>query len=345
MLTKKQVKEIRDHLEKAQNPLFFFDNDADGLCSFLLLQRYLGRGKGFPLKSSPELTKNYIRKIDELGIDYVFVLDKPIIEKEFWEKIHEKNVPIVWIDHHGIKGDTPNFVNFYDPVLNKPSSNEPVTALCYQVTGKKEDLWIALAGCVADHYLPDFYKDFKKSYPDLAINTKKPFDVLYNSEFGRLIKIMSSGLKDRTTNVITMLKFLMKVKTPYEVLEESSKNHLMHKRFKEVDRNYRALLDGAKKLEKKSDKVLFFKYSSELSISGELANELSYLFPDKFIVVAHIKGLKVNLSCRGKNVREKFLRVIEKVETAKGGGHLNAVGGQLNSSHLEEFKRNFEDIV
>ena len=44
MLTKKQINEIREHLEKAQNPLFFFDNDPDGLCSFLLLQRYIGRG-------------------------------------------------------------------------------------------------------------------------------------------------------------------------------------------------------------------------------------------------------------------------------------------------------------
>jgi single-stranded DNA-specific DHH superfamily exonuclease len=39
MLNDKQIDEIREHLEKAQNPLFFFDNDDDGLCSFLLLQR------------------------------------------------------------------------------------------------------------------------------------------------------------------------------------------------------------------------------------------------------------------------------------------------------------------
>ena len=36
MLTKKQKTEIKEHLEKSQNPLFFFDNDNDGLMSFLL---------------------------------------------------------------------------------------------------------------------------------------------------------------------------------------------------------------------------------------------------------------------------------------------------------------------
>ena len=46
MLSEKQMQELKEHLDRAQNPLFFFDNDADGLCSFLLLARYIGRGKG-----------------------------------------------------------------------------------------------------------------------------------------------------------------------------------------------------------------------------------------------------------------------------------------------------------
>ena len=61
MLTEKQVKEIKEHLDKAQNPLFLFDNDQDGLCSFLILQKYIKRGKGYPIKVSPELTKDYFR--------------------------------------------------------------------------------------------------------------------------------------------------------------------------------------------------------------------------------------------------------------------------------------------
>jgi len=51
----KQVAEVREHLEKAQNPVFFFDNDPDGLCSFLLLQRYIGRGRGVVIKSFPQM--------------------------------------------------------------------------------------------------------------------------------------------------------------------------------------------------------------------------------------------------------------------------------------------------
>ena len=73
MLTEKQVKEIHEHLEKAQNPIFFFDNDPDGLCSFLLLQRYIERGKGVAIKSFPSLDASYCRKVEELNADYVFI--------------------------------------------------------------------------------------------------------------------------------------------------------------------------------------------------------------------------------------------------------------------------------
>ncbi len=344
MLTKRQIKEIKSHLEKAQNPLFLFDNDQDGLCSFLLLQRWLERGKGFPIKSYPNLTVDYIRKIKELNADYVFILDKPIIEKEFWEEIQKINMPVVWIDHHGVQGETPDFVNYYDPVLNKPSTNEPVTALCYQITQKKDDLWLAVVGCISDAFLPNFYKDFQKQYPDLSVDTQDPFDVFYKSEIGRLAKIIGSGLKDKTTSVIAMLKFLMKVKTPYEVLEENSKNYTFHKRYKQIDQKYQLLLNKSKNAAKKSSNVLFFKYAGDLSISGELANELKYTFPDKIVIIAHDKGFKINLSARGKKVRPKYLKLIESIEGARGGGHEDAVGGQLPAEKLDEFKKKIEEV-
>ena len=114
MLTKKQIDEIRQHLDKAQNPVFFFDNDPDGLCSFLLLQRYIERGKGVPIKSFPELTEDYFRKVNELNADYIFILDKPVVSQEFFKRVEEINMPIVWIDHHTIdKKQIPDFVKIY----------------------------------------------------------------------------------------------------------------------------------------------------------------------------------------------------------------------------------------
>ena len=46
MLTSKQIKEIRKALEEATNPLFFFDDDQDGIAAYLLLKRKYKKGKG-----------------------------------------------------------------------------------------------------------------------------------------------------------------------------------------------------------------------------------------------------------------------------------------------------------
>lgn len=348
MLTKKQIKEIKEHLEKAQNPLFFFDNDPDGLCSFLLLQRYLGRGKGVPIKSFPDLTVDYFRKVKELDADYVFILDKPKVSKEFFKEIEQVNIPVVWIDHHAIeKKDIPKFVNYYNPLFNKSKTHEPVTALCYQITNKKDDLWIAVIGCVSDKFFPNFYSEFKKLYPDLAFceESCSAFDVFYKSQIGKIARMFLFALKDKTTNVINMLKFLMKVKSPYEVLEETNKNYTMHQRFEHIYKRSQKLLKKALEIEQDSEKVLFFQYAGDLSISSDLSNELSYMFPEKIIVVVYVNGVKANISVRGKKIREMILKIIKDLEGATGGGHECAVGVQVRIEDLEKFRKKLFELV
>lgn len=346
MLTNKQVKEIREHLERAQRPVFFFDNDTDGLCSFLLLQRYLGRGKGVQIKSFPDLIVDYFRKVQELNADYIFILDKPVVSEEFFREAEKVNIPIVWIDHHLVDRETtPPFVNYYNPLFNKSKTEEPVTALCYQVSNKKDDVWLAVVGCISDRFVPSFYKDFLKKYPEFAIKGKKAFDIFYKSQIGKVARIFGFGLKDRTTNVINMIRYLMKVKTPYDVLEENSRNHTMHQRFNDILSKYQKLLQKAVTLGKGKEKILFFQYGGDLSISSDLSNELSYLFPDKIIVVIYLKGILANISMRGKKVREMLLKSIEGLDDATGGGHEMAVGGRMRVEDLEKFRENLEKLI
>ncbi|MBW6442178.1 hypothetical protein K0A97_00120 [Patescibacteria group bacterium] len=355
MLTKKEINEIKEHLEKSQNPLFLFDNDQDGLCSFLLLRRYIGRGRGVPIKSFPDLISDYFRKVKEFGSDCIFILDKPVISEEFFKEAKKINIPIVWIDHHFVdKKSVPSFVNYYNPLFNKSKIIEPTTDLCYQVTNRKEDLWIAIIGCVSDKFIPDFYKEFEDKYPDLSFNSSKlknPFDVYYKSEIGKIARIIGFSLKDRTTSVVNMIRFLTKVKDPYEVLNESSQNRTMHQRFKQIDSKFQKLIQRAKSINNKNSKnfsdenLLFFQYSSELSISGDISNELSYSFPEKTIVVLRIKGLKASISMRGKNVREIFSNSIKDLKDARGGGHEEAIGGQIHTSDVEKFLENIKKSV
>ena len=345
MLTKKQLSEIKNHLEKAQNPIFFFDNDADGLCSFLLLQRFIERGKGVPVRSFPEMSKDYFRKIQELNADYIFILDKPMVSREFFEEAEKINIPVVWIDHHDINSFIPKFVNYYNPNKNKKKSSEPTTFLCWQVVSKnrKEDLWFAVVGCVADSFMPKFYNDFLKKHPELGFKTKNAFDVFYKTQIGKVARIFGFALKDSTTNVITMLKFLMKSKSPYDVLEENNKNATMHDRFDQIEKRYKKLLEKAEEVYTEN-KILFFQYSGDLSISSDLANELMYKFPDKIIVVVYLTGIKANVSVRGKKVKYLVLKAIKDLEGATGGGHEDAVGAKVSVDDLEVFRNRLEEF-
>jgi single-stranded DNA-specific DHH superfamily exonuclease len=345
MLTKKQVNEIKEHLEKAQNPIFFFDNDLDGLCSFLLLQRYIGRGKGVPIRSFPEMNAEYFRKINELNADYIFILDKPVVSKEFFEEARKFNIPIVWIDHHKTENlEIPDFVYYYNSALGRTKKCEPVTALCYQITNKKEDLWIAVIGCISDRFVPPFYTKFSKNYPDLSIKSKDAFEILYKSQIGIIIRMFCFALKDKTSNVMQMIRFLTAVKTPYEVLEETGKNKEMHIRFKQISKKSEKFIKKAKLLSDKG-KILFFQYSGELSISADLSNELTYLFPEKIIVVIYATGIKANISVRGEKIKNLVLQSLTGLEGATGGGHENAVGAQVKIVDLEKFKENMKKLA
>jgi single-stranded DNA-specific DHH superfamily exonuclease len=339
MLTKKQINEIRGHLEKAQNPLFFFDNDPDGLCSFLLLQRYIERGKGVAIKAFPEMTAEYFKKAMELNADYIFILDKPLVSSAFFDEVKSFNIPVVWIDHHDVNAVVPDFVHYYNTSKNRFKKNEPTTYLCYNITHKKEDLWIAVMGCIFDRFVPEFYSDFAKAYPELTIQSKDAFEIIYKSEIGKAVKLLCFGLKDRITNVVKMTKFLMAAKNPYDLLEENGKNHELHLRYKQINKKYAGLIDKAKAAATE-DKLLFFRYGGDLSISADLSNELSYLFPEKIIIVAYIQGIKANISVRGKKIRKVILKAIADIEGATAGGHEDAVGAQMKVSYLEQFKEN-----
>jgi len=344
MLTDKQVEEIREHLEKAQNPLFFFDNDNDGLMSFLLLRRFIGRGKGIAIRSFPDLNVSYYRRVEELNPDYIFILDKPIVSEEFLEKAKKDNIPVVWIDHHKISQERRDEVNYYNPIY-ADGKNEPVSYLCYKIANVKEDLWLSVVGCVSDSFIPEFYEEFLKKYPDLG--KKKPesaFDILYNTEIGRIARVLDFSLKDTTTHVVSMLKFMMNVKGPMDVLEENNKTRHIFERYNEINSRHQMLMEKAR--EEVKDNLIYFQYGGNLSLSANLANQLSYEFSDKVIVVVYINSDIANISLRGSNdIRSLTLKAIEGIEGATGGGHTNATGAKMTVDNLPKFKENVERLV
>ncbi|MBU1204545.1 MAG: DHH family phosphoesterase [Nanoarchaeota archaeon] len=337
MLTEKEYKEIREELDNCKRPLFFFDDDPDGLCSFLLLYRYAREGKGVVVKSSPELKPIFLKTVENYGPDKVFIIDKPMVSPEFIDAV---KVPIIWIDHHNIiKNSGTKYFN-----SRKDGFGEPASCICYRVV--KQDLWIAACGAVGDWYLPDFSAEFSRKYPDLLpAEIKRPEKALYETKLGELIRILSFILKGKTSDVLSCIKILTRIKTPYELLnEETAQAKFIIKRFKKVKEEYDSLLDEALE-HSKADKIIIFTYSDEkMSFTGDLSNELLYRFPKKIILVAREKGGEMKSSLRSSgpvSVSEILKKALVKIE-GYGGGHEHACGACIKKKDFEKFVENIK---
>lgn len=331
MITDEDIKKIREHLESSENPLFFFDDDPDGLCSYLLLKRHINRGYGVVVKCSPVLNQKYLRKIEEYSPDKVFVLDKPIMEQDFVDKVH---VPIIWIDHHkpsDVKG-----VKYFNPRLENDKDNRPTSYWCYKVNEK--DLWLAMCGIVGDWYLPEFTHEFIKAYPGMFGTVKDPGDALYGTEFGKLTRIFSFLLKGKTSEVMKGVRILEKIETPYEILnQETSKGKYIYKQYEKVANKYDALLKKAKKAVGKSKLVLFVYPSTKIALTGDLANEMLHLYKDKFIMMGREKEDQVVLSLRSSSIKiPPILKKALEGLDGYGGGHDLACGCTVAKDDFKE---------
>lgn len=344
MLTEKQKSELKEHFEKAQNPLFLYDNDADGLCSYILLRRWLGRGKGVAVRSYPDLDASYAKRVQELQSDYVFILDKPLVSQGFIDELDMMNIPCIIIDHHDVEQEFgKNSKNFaiYNPAKNKGKNKsfEPVTFHAYQITQRKEDLWIAVMGCISDHYMPSFESEFKELYPEYWGEVKEPFDAYYGTEIGKIAQSLGFGLKDSISHVVALQNFLISCKHPSEVLSNHN-SWIYSATYRTIKERYdRAIKEAEKEV---GDKLIFFTYSGETSMSASLANHLCYKNPDKIVVVGYMKGEISNLSMRGKGVRKLLQKLLKKFPEASGGGHADAVGARIKTSELAKLREAIE---
>ncbi len=342
MLSTQQCEELREHLTRAQNPVFYYDNDADGLCAFLLLRRFLGRGKGVAVRSYPGLHHTYARKAQELGADAVFILDKPVLDPAFLTALRALAIPIIWVDHHESNVPSPftpgeDFF-IYNPMYGTPASSEPVTYWAQRVCRRGEDLWIAVMGCIADHYLPDFAATFAETHPDLwAKGIDQPFDAYYRTEIGRLARALNFGLKDSATHVVHLQNYLISCLHPTELFADVAGNSAFRRMYDKLHTRYQALLEEAEGC-KEAD-LIFFSYGGRTSMSSELSNELAYRSGGCFVAVAYTNAGITNVSLRGTNVKEILERILPCLTHARGGGHKDAVGARIQSKELELFHR------
>ncbi|QQG39006.1 MAG: DHH family phosphoesterase [Candidatus Woesearchaeota archaeon] len=333
MITKEQIGEIKNYLDKSENPLIFFDDDPDGLCSYLLLMKYLQRGKGVVVKRAKEMSADYVRKVNELSPDLVVILDIFEVSQDFIDKV---NVPIVWIDHH-----TPSKrkgTHYYNPKFITPNDERPTTYWCYEIT--KSSLWLGVLGSISDWYIPSYIKEFIKEYPDLFdLKIKDPAEANFSTRIGELIKIFNFAVKGTASDSIKNANILLKIENPYEILnQESSRGKYIYKYAQKKLKFYDSMLK--KILDTKSEgKLLLFTYpTGDVSYTSYISNHVQYLKPDKLIIIAREHKGYYKMSVRSMKI--KVRPILEKALVGVdgyGGGHEMACGATVNKNDFDRF--------
>ncbi len=338
MISKGQYSRILDELDNCKRPLYFFHDDSDGLCSFLLLYRYKREGKGVCVKSQPRVDSRFFKVVREYLPDKIFILDLAILEQDFVDEF--RDIPIVWVDHHNpirIPG-----VKYFNPRAEDPADITCVSHHCYKVIEdhRPEDVWIAASGIIGDWQLTDVTEEFSKKYPDLLPSSiDRPEKALFDSPFSKVIKIMNFVLKGRTQDVMKCVKIFTRVDSPYELLEGSTpQSKYILKRFESINEMYEKLLSFAME-QVSNDSLLVVTYEEDaMSFTGELSNELLYRFPDKVILVAREKSGEMKCSLRtspGLNLPTAIGKALDGVD-GYGGGHEYACGSCVK---VEDFPR------
>jgi len=341
MLNSKQFDEIRKELLDAERPLFLFHDDPDGLTSFLLLYKMVERGSGMMVKAVPKVDERFVTTAKQPEYDKIFIMHVAMVEQSFVDSVKK---PIIWIDHHQplkLKN-----VKYFNPRSSNIKDNHPASYLCYKVSQRKEDLWIAMTGIVGDWFIPEFANEFAEKYPDLwSSNVKKPDDALFETRLGTLIKIFNFSLKGTTSDAIKCIKILTRIDSPYEILDQTTPSgKYLYKKYEKINEAYETVYKEAKKAVTK-EKFVIHTYRGKQSFSGEISNELIHFYPNKVVVVGRIKDGEVRMSLRGsgKNIILPRLQEALKGVDGYGGGHEYACGAAVKKEDFDKFVEQFKN--
>ena len=327
------LSQVREELQLCKRPLFLFDDDADGLASFLLLYKHINEGKGMPVKHAGGVDETFLRKVKEYEPDKVFILDIPNVSQGFLDEV---KVPVIWIDHHPPQKRSK--VIYYNPLLEDPDTHKPTSWICYEIV--KENLWIAMTGINGDWTFPEklasqFRQEFAELLPE---EVSSPDEALFTTQVGLLAKIFNFVLKGNQSSFRKCIAVLTRINDPYEILNRTTpQGTFIYKKFEEMNKTYTDLWESAKK--NVDESLIVFSYKGELSFTSELSNELLFRNPGKVIIVAREKSGHMRSSLRspkGISIRDALNKIMP-VFNARGGGHENACGTSIEVVVWQDF--------
>lgn len=334
----------RAFLKKMSSPCIVHHADSDGVCSAVLIAKFL-RYEGIePAFISPndgpgiDISKGLVAEISS-SLSSVF-LDMQVDSLGIVEKLNcERNFIL---DHHLPVKDlnTMNTMHM-NPRFIRKDAYIPTSYLAYHLCSPSTEgfEWIALVGIVGDRGYAesrDVIEKAKKKYPGLISSTKD--DDLQRGTFGILSEMIEAS---------KAVKSLEGIRRAFSVFSDASEpkdvmdSFLM--RWRDDFRNEAARIeaDFEQSAERfRATNSFIYSINSKYHMSSFISNILADKHPDAAIfIVKKGDGVKVSARCQSGRVNVAKLLEETALGIGRGGGHPKAAGAYVPHKTAEFMDR------
>ncbi len=341
----KRAVEFLNKIKQKDDVIIIFNNDADGICSGVLVEKILYENTGkrsFAIAQPMPPEKNLIRKIQSTLPTKIILTDMAIDQQPQLVRKLASISDVLILDHHQMKKNmTSRNVVHYNPRMDDPRVYQSTSYIAYNICSMIKDmqdsLWIAAVGMVADYDLT--------SSQDVVEEIKKKFSIegkLYDSWIGRIADMIEAARSSKAYTCEQMFEIFFSAKSQEDIF----KNHTLLEAYKEVQNEIMSVLNDAKANAEFTDRIMFYNIKSKYNLSSIISTRLSEMYENRLIVVYQKAGNKIKVSARcqkGMNVGKIMETATESI--GSGGGHEAAAGATFDANKWEEFKQNVIKLV
>ncbi|MFA4820376.1 MAG: DHHA1 domain-containing protein [Candidatus Aenigmatarchaeota archaeon] len=329
-----------------------FNNDGDGICSCVLLNKFLektGRKKPYIIPQPMPMDKNIIQRIQTTVPNKLIFLDIAVDQQQNVLKKLGSICDIMIVDHHQVFKDmnrqqtdasshhTSALVH-YNPRIETHDTYRSTSYCVYKICSKIIDmsdlLWIAGVGMVSDYNLEDskdLVKELKKIY-----SLEEP---LYGTKLGRIADMITST---RATNILSCEQMVGVLEnTNFEDFEKARNADKMVESQKIIENEITDILADYEHKMERSGKIIFYNIKSKFNLGSSISTKISENVQKDLVVVYERSGNRIKISARNqaKNINAgKVMQRASKEVGGSGGGHEAAAGATFPAVEWDRFK-------
>lgn len=357
----------------SKNVALFYDDDPDGICSGVILEKYLVR-KGFNVKLRLHFDKNntpysekFVKLLEDNNVDLLVSTDFCIggfgYYEEYKQFITNSNIRALIFEHHqddsiySFDENKALYINSGHIQTEINGAQYCCSKLVYDVLTKTDPgltvtNWVAAIGIIGDsnyytwgNFIKNIIEKRNKNPNVKEILMPEEPDDYYLTPYGKASVYMFFGIgKDRkeiekiyqATYSSIDIDELFNFLKQYEPIKREAYDYI-------EDYEYLTKINPPKKNQMN---VAEIEITGTHEIGGIVSNIISSKFPETIFFIYH-KSTDGNIYIHSRlqtgniNLGKIFDSCAKKVENANGGGHNNAAGAKVSNDQFKAFKNLF----